>query len=201
MDLLATIQPGGEDRLAGLLASLRAHRRTALVVAVVGSLGAVELDALGALTAHGTAVMVATRTGTQPPPALVTWSGLVAVDRVPGTLPDRLEPGNDPMASRTSSALATLALAALSTAAVLTLGRVFASGRFVLPAVGAVLLAHVLGFVAAHARLVTRRRALAVDVRAGRVPDLVPGAAHDALRHPDCRHLPGPRRPAGRRCA
>jgi transglutaminase-like putative cysteine protease len=52
------------------------------------------------------------------------------------------------MASRTSSAFATLALAALSTAAVLTLGRVFASGRFVLPAVGAVLLAHLLGFVA-----------------------------------------------------
>jgi len=52
------------------------------------------------------------------------------------------------MASRTSSALATLALAALSTAAVLTLGRVFASGRFVLPVVGAVLLAHLLGFVA-----------------------------------------------------
>jgi transglutaminase-like putative cysteine protease len=52
------------------------------------------------------------------------------------------------MASRTSSALATLALAALSTAAVLALGRVFVSGRFVLPAVGAVLLAHLLGFVA-----------------------------------------------------
>jgi uncharacterized protein (DUF58 family) len=80
MDRLATIQPGGDDRLAGLLASLRAHRRAALVVAVVGSLGAVELDALGALTAHGTAVMVATRAGTQPPPALLTWSGLVAVD-------------------------------------------------------------------------------------------------------------------------
>ena len=52
------------------------------------------------------------------------------------------------MASRTSTALATLALAALSTAAVLTLGRVFQSGRFVLPVVGAVLLAHLLGFVA-----------------------------------------------------
>ena len=51
-----------------------------LVVAVVGSLGAVELDALGALTAHGTVVMVATRTSSQPPPALVTLSGLVAVD-------------------------------------------------------------------------------------------------------------------------
>jgi hypothetical protein len=80
MDRLATIQPGGEDRLAGLLASLRAHRRAALVVAIVGSLGDVELDALGALTAHGTVVMVDTRAGTQPPPALVTWSGLVAVD-------------------------------------------------------------------------------------------------------------------------
>jgi transglutaminase-like putative cysteine protease len=52
------------------------------------------------------------------------------------------------MASRASTALATLALAALSTAAVLTLGRVFQSGRFVLPVVGAVLLAHLLGFVA-----------------------------------------------------
>jgi uncharacterized protein (DUF58 family) len=80
MDHLATIQPGGEDRLAGVLTSMRAHRRAALVVAVVGSLGAVELDALGALTSRGTVVMVATRAGTQPPPALVTWSGLVAVD-------------------------------------------------------------------------------------------------------------------------
>ncbi len=52
------------------------------------------------------------------------------------------------MASRTPTAFATLALAALSTAAVLTLGRVFQSGRFVLPVVGAVLLAHLLGFVA-----------------------------------------------------
>jgi transglutaminase-like putative cysteine protease len=52
------------------------------------------------------------------------------------------------MASRTSTALSTLALAALSTAAVLTLGRVFESGRFVVPVVGAVLLAHLLGFLA-----------------------------------------------------
>jgi transglutaminase-like putative cysteine protease len=52
------------------------------------------------------------------------------------------------MASRSSTALASLALAALSTAAVLTLGRVFESGRFVLPVVGAVLLALLLGFVA-----------------------------------------------------
>jgi uncharacterized protein (DUF58 family) len=80
MDRLATIQPGGEDRLAGLLTSLRAHRRAALVVAVVGSLDDVELDALGALTAQGTVVMVGTRSGLQPPPALVTWPGLVIVD-------------------------------------------------------------------------------------------------------------------------
>jgi len=52
------------------------------------------------------------------------------------------------MASRTSTALSTLALAALSTAAALTLGRVFESGRFVVPVVAAVLLAHLLGFVA-----------------------------------------------------
>lgn len=52
------------------------------------------------------------------------------------------------MASRTSTALPSLALAALSTAAALTLGRVFDSGRFVLPVVAALLLAHFLGFVA-----------------------------------------------------
>ena len=80
MDRLATIEPGGEDHLAGVLASLRAHRRAALVVAIVGSLSDIELDALGALTAHGTVVMVATRPGPQPAPALVTWSGLVVVD-------------------------------------------------------------------------------------------------------------------------
>ena len=52
------------------------------------------------------------------------------------------------MASRTSSALSALALAALSVATVLTLGRVFASGRFAAPVVGAVLLVHLLGFLA-----------------------------------------------------
>jgi uncharacterized protein (DUF58 family) len=80
MDRLATIEPGGEDRLAAMLASFRAHRSAAFIVAVVGSLGAVELDALGALTAHGTVIMVTTRPGVEPPPALVAWSGLIVVD-------------------------------------------------------------------------------------------------------------------------
>jgi uncharacterized protein (DUF58 family) len=87
MDPLATVEPGGDDRLAGMLASLRAHRRAALVVAVVGSMGSVELDALSALTAHGTAVMVATRPGVEQPPALVTWSGLVVVDAAHAPFP------------------------------------------------------------------------------------------------------------------
>jgi transglutaminase-like putative cysteine protease len=52
------------------------------------------------------------------------------------------------MASRSASALTALALAALNVAAVLTLGRVFASGRFALPVVSAVLLVHLLGFAA-----------------------------------------------------
>ena len=52
------------------------------------------------------------------------------------------------MASRTASALTALALAALSVATVLTLGRVFASGRFAAPVVSAVLLVHLLGFAA-----------------------------------------------------
>lgn len=79
MDRLATVQPGGEDRLAAMLASFRAHHSSAFIVAVVGSLGPVELDALGALTAHGTVVMVATRP-VETPPALLAWSGLVVVD-------------------------------------------------------------------------------------------------------------------------
>jgi uncharacterized protein (DUF58 family) len=88
MDRLATVEPGGEDRLAGLLASFRAHRSAAFLVAVVGSLTAVELDALGALTAHGTVVMVTTRPGVEPPPALVAWSGLIVVDAARTPFPD-----------------------------------------------------------------------------------------------------------------
>jgi uncharacterized protein (DUF58 family) len=80
MDRLATIEPGGGDRLAGMLASFRAHRRAAFIVAVVGSLTPIELDALSALTAHGTVVMVATRPGVETPPALASWSGLIVVD-------------------------------------------------------------------------------------------------------------------------
>jgi uncharacterized protein (DUF58 family) len=88
MDRLATIQPGGEDRLAGMLASFRAHRSATFLVAVVGSLSAVELDALGALTAHGTVVMVTTRPGVDPPPAPAAWSGLLIVDAARTPFPD-----------------------------------------------------------------------------------------------------------------
>jgi transglutaminase-like putative cysteine protease len=56
------------------------------------------------------------------------------------------------MASRATSALSALALAALSVAAVVTLGRVFASGRYALPVIGAVLLVHLLGFAARRRR-------------------------------------------------
>jgi uncharacterized protein (DUF58 family) len=87
MDRLATVEPGGEDRLAAMLASFRAHRSAAFIVAVVGSLGPVELDALGALTAHGTVVMVATRP-VETPPALIAWSGLVVVDASRTPFPD-----------------------------------------------------------------------------------------------------------------
>jgi uncharacterized protein (DUF58 family) len=80
MDRLATIEPSDDDRLAGMLASFRAHRSAAFVVAVVGSLSALELEALSALTAHGTVVMVATRPGIDAPASLVPWSGLMVVD-------------------------------------------------------------------------------------------------------------------------
>jgi uncharacterized protein (DUF58 family) len=87
MDRLATVEAGGEDRLAGMLASFRAHRSAAFIVAVVGSLSPVEFDALSALTAHGTVVMVATRPGIETPPALVAWSGLIVVDAARSPFP------------------------------------------------------------------------------------------------------------------
>lgn len=52
------------------------------------------------------------------------------------------------MASRRTSALVALALAALNAAAVLALGRVFASGSFLLPLLGAIALAHAIGYAA-----------------------------------------------------
>jgi uncharacterized protein (DUF58 family) len=61
VDQLATIAPGGDDRLASVLASLRMRRQAALVVAVMGTTGPAELDALARLTAHGAVTVVATR--------------------------------------------------------------------------------------------------------------------------------------------
>jgi uncharacterized protein (DUF58 family) len=61
MDQLATIEPGGTDRLGSVLSSLRARGRAALLVAVMGTMSAAELDALGGLTAHGSVTVVATR--------------------------------------------------------------------------------------------------------------------------------------------
>lgn len=60
IDQLATIEPGGPDGLGGVLTALRTRRRSAFVVAVVGSIEERELGALGALTSHGTVVVVAT---------------------------------------------------------------------------------------------------------------------------------------------
>ena len=61
MDQLATIELGGTDRLGSVLSSLRARGRAALVVAVMGTMSAAELDALGGLSAHGSVTVVATR--------------------------------------------------------------------------------------------------------------------------------------------
>jgi hypothetical protein len=61
IDQLATLAPGGDDRLASVLASLRVRRQAALVVAVMGTTAAAEIDALARLTAHGAVTLVATR--------------------------------------------------------------------------------------------------------------------------------------------
>ena len=66
IDQLATIEPGGPDRLASVLAALRVHDRPALVIAVMGTTTPDELAALGSLTAHGAVTVIATR-----PPARV----------------------------------------------------------------------------------------------------------------------------------
>jgi uncharacterized protein (DUF58 family) len=86
MDQLATIEAGGPDRLGSVFGSLRARRRAALVVAVMGTVQADELDALGALTAHGAVTVVATRPPARVPagdrvdPGSVTQSALILVD-------------------------------------------------------------------------------------------------------------------------
>jgi uncharacterized protein (DUF58 family) len=69
MDQLATIEASGPDRLANVLASLRTRRQAGLVVAIVGTVGPDELEALGALTAHGAVTVVATRPPARVPPS------------------------------------------------------------------------------------------------------------------------------------
>ena len=81
VDQLATIAPGGDDRLASVLASLRVRRQTALVVAVMGTTGAADLDALAALTAHGAVTVVATR----PPQQVPTGDRLASPGAVSAT--------------------------------------------------------------------------------------------------------------------
>jgi uncharacterized protein (DUF58 family) len=66
VDQLATITTVDDDRLASVLAALRVRGHAALVVAVMGTTGPGELDALAGLTAHGAVTVVATR-----PPELV----------------------------------------------------------------------------------------------------------------------------------
>jgi uncharacterized protein (DUF58 family) len=68
VDQLATLAPGGDDRLASVLASLRVRRQAALVVAVMGTTGPAEIDALARLTAHGAVTLVATRPPRDVPP-------------------------------------------------------------------------------------------------------------------------------------
>ncbi len=68
MDQLATIEPGGTDRLGAVLSSLRTHDRAALVVAVMGTITPADLDALAGLTAHGSVTVVATRPPVDVPP-------------------------------------------------------------------------------------------------------------------------------------
>jgi uncharacterized protein (DUF58 family) len=75
VDQLATIAPGGDDRLGSVLASLRVRNQAALLVAVMGATGPAELNALAGLTAHGAVTMVATR-----PPRAVPAADRLAQD-------------------------------------------------------------------------------------------------------------------------
>jgi uncharacterized protein (DUF58 family) len=77
MDQLATIEPSRPDSLAGVLTALRTRRRSAFVVAVMGSIDERELGALGALTGHGTVIVVTTRPGAL---ASAPARGLLVVD-------------------------------------------------------------------------------------------------------------------------
>lgn len=87
MEQLAVLTPSADDRLASVLSSLRVGQQAALVVAVMGTTSAADLDALGALTAHGAVVVVATRPPRRVPPS------------------DRLAPPATPLGAATSGAL------------------------------------------------------------------------------------------------
>ncbi len=87
IDALATVSLSDTDRLAGVLAGLRAHRRVDLVVVILGEVDPTALHALGALGGLGV-IAVLTR-----PAAVAPSESLVVVDASRRALPQRVEPG------------------------------------------------------------------------------------------------------------
>ena len=164
IDRLATVGPHSTDRLAIVLENLATHRRADLVIAVLGRVGPDVVRALGSLAGINVVAVL-----TQP----------VALDvdelrrrrrRVDRAVRVRLEPGvhallpypvEEPRMATRARVVAPFALAALSAAAGLSLGRVFDSGRFILPVLGAALLPHAIGALARARRwsALDRRRA------------------------------------------
>ncbi len=155
MDELAVVQPGGPDDLAGVGRPLRAAQRRGLLVAVMGTLTKPQLDTIVALGAPGAPlVLVTTRTATRGPVRAVRGrrrgrrpDGRVRarLGRGDGQARARRQPGRTPMTVNRSALYAAGALAALTIAAALGLGRVFADGSFALPIIGAALLPHAVG--------------------------------------------------------
>ena len=151
IDRLATVGTDPTDRLATVLENLRAHRRVDLVVAVLGRVGRDVTRAVGGLAGID-AIVVLTQ-----PVALTRTPSLVVVDASATPFPDawnrafagpRRQPRTDPSWSLAHASSRRSRSTALSAAAALSLSRVFATDRFVVPVLVAVVLAHAGGAVA-----------------------------------------------------
>ena len=185
IDRLATVGPHSTDRLAIVLENLATHRRADLVIAVLGRVGPDVIRALGSLAGIDVVAVL-----TQPV-ALTSTSSVVVVDASSTPFASAWNqvftplfpyPVEEPRMATRARVVAPFALAALSAAAGLSLGRVFDSGRFVLPVLGAAVLPHAIGALARAAPVVDADRSRAGGDCAGRVRRLGTRRIDDNVR-------------------
>ena len=153
MDQLAVVETRVPEHLAGVVRPLRAQVRRGLLVAVMGTLARPDLDLVNALGApNAPLVLVRTRGDDprSPEPAMRSSAGVIVVDGTAGRFAEAWDtamltrgradgPGIAEVSVNRSGLYAAGALAALTVAAALGLGRVFDNGSFALPIIGVAL--------------------------------------------------------------